>query len=359
MGRSKKADEGAAKAASSSFVTDIIDHLQSYGSAHVTRMSDEQSVITVPKFLSTGLPNIDHMLGGGIPAGRITELYSKGEGVGKSSLAAQLMAEMQRQGGTVVLMDTEHGFTDDRLKTFGVNPEEVIKVQPDHIEAACETISTILRIVRETDEKENGGVLVVWDSVTGTPSKAEFESDYGDVLVASAARAWSVGLKKLKDELARSEIYCVMICQTRVNIGQMFGDKQQSTGGMGLRYYAGQRIVLSRGANPWLKNGPQRVGFKVTMSTEKSRLAEPYQQAESSLIFSRGYDRWKSLFDLLLKLEKIKQKGAWYELEGVEKSFQAKDFKKVIKSLPKEQKEALTTLLLEAYVNEATVKYFF
>jgi recombination protein RecA len=298
------------------------------------------------------------MLGGGIPAGRITELYSKGEGVGKSSLAAHLMGEMQRLGGAVVLMDTEHGFTEDRLRALGADPEEIIYIQPDHIEGACGLISDILKRVKE--KNSNQPLLIVWDSVTGTVSRAEHESSYEDVQqIASGARAWSANLKKLKDELARSEVYCIMICQTRTNIGQMFGDKQQSTGGMGLKYYAGQRIVMSKGMNPWLKNGPQRIGMKVSMETEKSRLAEPYQKAEASLVFKRGYDRWKSLFDLLVKLEKITQSGAWYTLEGVEKSFQMKDFKAVIESLDVETAKTLRNALLEARVNEDTINYFF
>ena len=357
MGRSKKT-EGAAEAAPVSAVTDIIDHLRDTKVGYVNRMGDEQSVITVPKFLSTGLPNVDHMLGGGIPAGRITELYSKGEGVGKSSLAAHIMGEMQRLGGTVVLMDTEHGFTDDRLTALGADPQEVIYMQPDHIEGACSLISDVLKRVKEkhTDQP----LLIVWDSVTGTVSRAEYNSSYEDVVqIASGARAWSANLKKLKDELARSEVYCIMICQTRTNIGQMYGDKQVSTGGMGLKYYAGQRIVMTKGPNPYLKDGPQKVGMKVSMETEKSRLAEPYQKAEASLVFKYGYDRWKSLFDLLVKLEKVTQSGAWYTLEGVKESFYVKDFKKVIESLDAETAKSLKKTLLSARVNEDTLNYFF
>jgi recombination protein RecA len=358
MGRPKKKVEGAEKSAPSSLgVDDIISHLQKHGSGYTTRMTDEKSVITIPKFLSTGLPNIDHMLGGGIPAGRITELFSKGEGVGKSSFAAHIIAEMQRQGGKVILMDTEHGLTEERMRTLGVDPEEIIYDQPDHIQGACANISQVIRLMKEANDEK--GLLIVWDSVTGTSSKGEFEASYEDILIASGARAWSASLRKLKDELARSEIYCIMVAQTRTNIGQMYGDKQQSTGGMGLKYYSGQRIVMTRGAGAWLKNGPQKVGFKVTMETEKSRLAAPYQKAVASLIFTKGYDRWKSLFDLLLKLEVLIQNGAWYELDGVEKSFQMKDFKKVIEALDTTQKEALTTLLLSASVNVETVKYFF
>jgi recombination protein RecA len=321
-------------------------------------MTDAESVVTVPKFLPTGLPNIDDMLGGGIPAGRITELFSKGEGQGKSSLAARLMAEMQARGGTVMLMDTEHGFTEERLRTFGVDPDKIVWVEPNHIESACKTISKTLRYLKKNPEKGDK-VLIVWDSVTATPAKQEYEADYGEIQVASAARAWSVNLKKLKDEIAKSEAYVIMINQTRTNIGVMFGEKQTSTGGMAIRYYAGCRLVLYRGKGAWLKAGTERKGFLVTMEMEKSRLNAPFQKALVPLVFETGWDRWKSLFDLLLKLGIITQHGAYYELEGVDKKFQQKAFPKSFQSLDKAAREALIEKLEARYIDRDSIEVFF
>ena len=358
--KSSKGAESSAPASSpqTEVVLDIIGHLQGIGNAHVTRMTEAGSIVTVPKFLPTGLPIIDHMLGGGVPAGRITELFSKGEGQGKSSLAARLMAEMQSRGGTVILMDTEHGFTEDRLRAFGVNPEQVVWIEPDHIENACQIISSTLKYLKQHPEKGDK-ILIVWDSTTATPSKSEAESDYGDITVASSARAWSVNLKKLKDEIAKSECYVVLINQTRTNIGQQFGESQSSTGGMAIKYYAGCRLVLFRGMNPWIKDGSQRLGFKVTMEMEKSRIASPFQKAEAYLFFDKGFDRWKALFDLLLKLEVITQSGAWYSLDGVQNKFQQKNFPEAFQGVDQSTREKLTETLVNAHIDLDVINSFF
>jgi recombination protein RecA len=300
------------------------------------------------------------MLGGGIPAGRITELFSKGEGLGKSSLAARLMAEMQSRGGTVLLMDTEHGFTEERLRLFGVDPDCIVWVEPDHIENGCQIISSTLKYLKQHPEKGDK-VLIVWDSTTATPSKSEADADYGEVTVASSARAWSVNLRKLKDEIAKTECYVVLINQTRTNIGQQFGEAQSSTGGMAIKYYAGCRLVLYRGLNPWIKEGTQRLGFKVTMEMEKSRLAAPFQKAEAHLFFSQGFDRWKALFDLLLKLGAITQNGAWYSIDvtGTPIKFQQKTFPETFQTVDTATREKLTEILLGANIDLAVINCFF
>lgn len=363
MGRHKKIEtEGAPEGAplssvTESSVTDLVSHLQKTSGAYITRLTENDSVITTPKFLSTGLPSIDCMLGGGIPAGRITELFSKGEGMGKSSLAAMLMAEMQRKGGTVILMDTEHGFTIERLKVFGVNPDNVIQVEPDHIEGACQVISDTIKHLKQGAMEQNK-VLIIWDSVTGTPSKSEVEAAYGDIQVASAARALSVNVKKLKDEIAKSECYVVMITQTRQNINAgPFAEKHSAAGGMAIKYYAGQRLVLYRGVNAWVKNGPQKVGMKVTMMTEKSRVAAPFQTAEAVLSFDQGYDRWKSLFDLMLSIDLLTQNGGFYTLEGHDKSFRQSEFQEILENM--EERTHIIAALKKARLTDDAIEYFF
>lgn len=365
MGRAKqqdKTEEGAVPAApaSSDITLDIVEHLQKSDNAHVTTMGENSSVIIRPKFLSTGLPSIDCILGGGLAAGRITELYSKGEGIGKSSLAAMFMCEMQRQGGHVILMDTEHGFTDERLRMFGVDPNKIVYVEPDHIEAACQVISGTIKYLKNKGQ-QNAKVLVVWDSLTGTQSKQSFEADYGDLQVASAARAYSQALLKLKDELAKSEIYVVLINQTRQNIGgSPFAEKHQTSGGMAVKYYAGVRLVMYRGANSWIKEGSQRLGFKVSMHTEKSRIAAPFKAADAVLLFDQGYDRWRSLFDLMVTVGLIEPAGARYNMVGLEKSFYMKDFEEALASLSDDEKESVINILREkGKLTDPVIEYFF
>lgn len=353
-----KKKEGAS-APSVSSVSGVLDHLKKTNSAHVTRMTEEGNYITVPKYLSTGLPTIDHMLGGGIAAGRITELFSKGEGIGKSSLAAMLMAEMQRQGGLVLLMDTEQGFTEQRLRDFGVNPDDVLRVEPAHIEGACKVISDTIKYLKNTGQSDK--ILIVWDSFTGTPSKQEVEADYGEIQVASSARALSTNLKKLKDEIAKSECYVLGISQTRENIGGgPFSEKHQATGGLGVKYYAAARIVMWKGPNNKIKEGDHEVGFKVSMMTEKCRVAAPKQKAEAALFYETGYDRWKSLFDLMIYLKLIVQKGGYYEMAGYDKSFRQADFTDVITKLDDASTEhIIKTLTTEGKLTPAIITYFF
>jgi recombination protein RecA len=361
MGRRKSVDEPEVvkTASGSSIILDLVKYLQSESDVDVGILGDDTGVIANPKFLPTGLPIIDHMLGGGIPAGRLTELFSKGQGLGKSSLVARLMVEMQAQGGEVILMDTEHGFTNERLEQLGVDLNRVIKVQPEYIEQGASEIKKILKFLKNSKTKREDKTLIVWDSITASPSKQEFEAEYGDMQIASAARAWSSIIKILKDQVARSEVYIVLVNQTRTNIMQMFGEKQKSTGGIAIKYYVGASLVLSRGANAWLKEGPQRVGFKVTMMTEKSRVAAPYRVAEAHFLFDSGYDRWRALFDLLIKLHIIKVNGAWYELSGVSKSFQAKQFETVITSLSDPFRKEVIEALREARITPEGIAYFF
>lgn len=352
--------KAGAKAPAASSVSGMMDHLRKTAKAHVTTMSESGSLITNPKFLSTGLPTVDHMLGGGIAAGRITELFSKGEGMGKSSLAASLMAEMLRQGGIVLLMDTEQGFTNDRLRTFGVDPDKVLRVEPDHIEHACKTIQQAVTYME--DHPEHGDkLLIVWDSFTGTPSQQEFEADFGEIQVASSARALSQNIKKLKDIIAKSEVYVLGITQTRQNIGGgPFAEKHEAAGGMGVKYYAAARLVMYKDRANKLKDGAQEVGFKVTMHTEKCRTAAPKKKAVAHLYYEYGYDRWQSLFDLMLELGLITQNGGYYNLEGHDKSFRRDDFVEVIKKLDEDNIDVIIKELTgKGKLTPAIITYFF
>jgi len=345
---------------------DIVKHLQKKGAAHTTVLSDDNSPVLRPKFLSTQLYTVDRMLGGGIPAGRLTELYSRTEGVGKSTLSAHLMAEMQRIGGVVVLMDTERGFTVERLKELGVDPDKIVFVEPDYIEQACETISQVMQYQDETDGT-GGKILVIWDSVTATSSKAEFEANYGDLQVASAARAWSSSLRKLKDELAHHECYVVLLNQTRENIGAMWGDKRITTGGHGIKFYASCRLKMDVKANAKLKEGTELVGKKITMWTEKNRMAAPYQETTASLFYKHGFDILRSLFDLLVELEVVVRKGAWYSIAGFNKpdgtprSFQTKEFKEVLEEVRKDKKLSgvIIDKLKSVHITDAAISRYF
>lgn len=328
------APEGAASSLSSSSkaAEAIVKVMKSNkNNSLVFTMSEDGTVVTRPKFLSTQHILLDEILGGGIPAGRITEIFSKNEGEGKSSLAAHLMKEMVDQGGLVVLIDSEHGFTEERLRDFGIPLNSVVYVDAPHIEAAFEAIDQTLQEVKDSGVASK--CLIVWDSIAGSISKARFEGEFGQGAIGDHARAISAGLPKLAHFLTRVETYLVILNQTRNKIDTFGGGKKESTGGKGLKFYASTRIELSRGAGGYLKQGDSVVGFRVVVKTLKNRIVRPFQVVDMYFHFDRGFDLLKGVFDFLVDRGFIQKLGAWCEMKGVEKKFQQKDFTEVLKSL--------------------------
>lgn len=364
MGRIKKTVQDQSSSSPSSdfsFADALSKRLKEKKSdAHVYRIEDESgSVITRPKFLSTQILSLDRVLGGGIPAGRVVELYSKSEGEGKSSVASHIMAEMTRQGGYVLLIDSERGFTEDRLKTFGVDLNRVIMVEPRYIEEVFDIITETIETA--INEKAAERLLVVWDSVASTPSKIEFEAEYDEVKIATQARSLSRGLPRLLDTLSKVECFVVFINQTRTNIGQMFGDNLTTVGGKALKFYSSVRLELSKGAGSKINVNNEQVGINVSAQCVKNRIAKPFNKTAFPLHFEKGVDLWKDFFDLLVSLKILDQRGAWYafaSVSGEEIKFQQKAFKETMKGLSVEDQEALADTLEKEKIGREPLKKF-
>jgi recombination protein RecA len=361
--KTKPAPSGAGSSSTVSKASQLASRLRKTSSkANVHVLAESGTFVTRPKFLSTQHVWLDHVLGGGIPAGRLTELYSKQEGEGKSSLAAHIMAEMIRRDGLVVLIDSERGFTEERLQTFGIDLDKVVYIEPRYVEEVFDTITEIL------EEVESEGIsdrtLIVWDSVAATPSKTQFEAEYDERTMAAQARALSAGLGKIMETLSKHECYILALNQTRQNIKVIFGDNTQTVGGKGLKFYASTRIELSKsGGN--IKNGDEILGFGIKALAVKNRMARPYNPAFMNFFFEKGVDTFKGLFDFLEVIDIVHKKGAWYTIDGYTKpdgslkSFQQKEFAAVLADLDSKSEEKIVKALLDKRVTLPAIQRFF
>ncbi len=283
-----------------------------------------------------------------------------------SSIAGHLMAEMQRKGGNVILIDAEQGFTMQRLQQLGVDPATVIYVEPDHIESVFDVITSVFEVIEdEEDTALADHTLIVWDSVAATPSKQQFEADYDQQTMGAQARALSSGLQKLIKTLKRHEVYFVLLNQIRHKIGAMFGEQTQTSGGKAVKFYASTRLELSKPPNPWLKVDNDVVGFKITAKTIKSRIVRPFQTTTLYLHFERGVDAWKGLFDLCEEAGIIKKKGAYVTItgyakeDGTLKSFRQKDFQKIVTELGSDTQQLISDHLVSIGVTPDAIRRFF
>jgi recombination protein RecA len=334
----------------------ILSELRKTNEAVCYTTEDETGeVILRPRFLSTQHVGLDHILGGGIPSGRITELYSRNEGEGKSSVSAHLMAEMTRTGGLVVLFDAERGFTEERLKTFGVNPENLIYIEPDNVESVFKSVEKVLAVV--DTEKCTNKTLIVLDSVAAIPSKTQFEADFGEGALGSHARALSAGFSKITSILGRRDCYFLAINQTRHKINSLWGDSLETSGGKALKFYASTRIELSKAQGSMIKKGDEIIGLQLTAKVVKNKIVKPFQTTTLHLMFNTGIDLYKGLFDLLEKLKMIDRNGAWYSLQG--HKFQQKDFDKMLTTLTFTEVDAVAKLLREKRVTVTAINRIF
>lgn len=255
----------------------------------------EDEVQPPAEVIPTGLEVHDHyVLGvGGLPVGRVIELFSE-EGAGKTSLGHTYLGAAQRAGGVGVLMETEHAFDPTRSPVFGVQNEDLLLLQPDHlgdvlaqIEGLCKTIKT----------QHLGPSVLVWDSVAATPTKTEFEGGitgdggHGADRARELSRAMRILTKQVKD----SRLVLVCINQVRENIGVMFGDQYTTAGGKAIKFHASVRLQLLGGKSVKGQHG-EHLAKDVTLLSVKNRLAPPFRKARIRLVYESGWDNdWSTL----------------------------------------------------------------
>lgn len=265
------------------------------------------------KVYSTGSMSIDDVTGvGGIPRGRIIEIYGP-ESSGKTTLALHIVAECQRQDGTVAFIDAEHALDVKYAGALGVNTDEMLISQPDFGEQALDVAEQMALA---------GCELIIVDSVAALVPKSEIEGDFGDAQMGLHARLMSQAMRKLAAIIQKNNVCLIFINQIREKIGVMWGNPETTTGGRALKFYASMRIDIRRiGA---VKDGERIIGNKTKVKIVKNKVAPPFKVAEVEIIYGKGIDGMADLIDVAVKFDIIERNGTWYSY-GEERLGQGKE----------------------------------
>jgi recombination protein RecA len=271
-------------------------------------------VIEDIQVVSTGSLGLDIALGvGGLPRGRVVEIYGP-ESSGKTTLTLQVIAEMQKLGGTCAFVDAEHALDIQYAQKLGVNLQELLISQPDTGEQALEIVDSLTR---------SGAVdLIVIDSVAALTPKAELEGEMGDSLPGLQARLMSQALRKLTATIKKANCMVIFINQIRMKIGVMFGSPETTTGGNALKFYASVRLDIRRIGS--IKRGEEIIGNETRVKVVKNKVASPFKTAEFDILYGEGISRLGEVLDLGVAGHIVEKAGAWYAFNG-EKIGQGRD----------------------------------
>ena len=274
---------------------------KSFGKGAIMRMGADGVKVRVDA-IPTGAINLDAAIGvGGIPRGRITELYGP-ESSGKTTVCLHVVANAQKLGGTAAFIDAEHALDTDYAAKLGVDIEKLLVSQPDTGEQALEICEILVR---------SGAVdVIVVDSVAALVPKAEIEGEMGDSHVGLQARLMSQALRKLTGAIARSNCSVIFINQLREKIGVMFGNPETTTGGKALKFYASLRLDIRR-IGP-VKEKEDVIGSHVRVKVVKNKVAPPFKQAEFDIMYAEGISHTSLLVDIGAESGIIEKSGAWY-----------------------------------------------
>ena len=284
-----------------------------FGKGSVMRLGDTAGVREMDAY-STGSLGLDIALGiGGLPKGRVVEVYGP-EASGKTTLTLQVVAQVQKAGGTAAFVDAEHALDPVYAEKLKVNLDELLISQPDTGEQALEITDMLVR---------SGAVdLVVIDSVAALTPRAEIEGEMGDTHVGLQARLMSQALRKLTSNINRSNCLVVFINQIRMKIGVMFGNPETTTGGNALKFYSTVRLDIRRiGA---IKKGDEIVGNETRVKVVKNKVAPPFKKAEFEIMYGHGISREGEIIDLGVEEDIVEKSGSWYSY-GTDRIGQGKE----------------------------------
>ena len=320
-----------------------------FGKGSIMRLG-EHDVARDIQVVSTGSLGLDIALGvGGLPRGRVIEIYGP-ESSGKTTLTLQVIAEMQKLGGTAAFIDAEHALDPQYAQKLGVKVEDLLISQPDNGEQALEITDMLVRSASVD--------VVVIDSVAALTPKAEIEGEMGDAQMGLHARLMSQALRKLTGNINRSNTMVIFINQIRMKIGVMFGNPETTTGGNALKFYASVRLDIRRiGA---IKKGDEVIGNETRVKIVKNKVAPPFREALFDILYGEGISREGEIIELGVQHKLVEKAGAWYAYKG-EKIGQGKDnareylreHPEVAREIENKVREAVGVALLEPVVKPA------
>lgn len=293
-----------------------------FGQGSIMKLGEGMKVAveTIP----TGSLSLDLALGGGIPKGRIVEIYGP-ESSGKTTLALHAVAEVQKSGGLAAFIDAEHAVDPEYAAKIGVNLDDLLISQPDTGEQALEICETLVR--------SSAVDVVVIDSVAALVPRAEIEGDMGDSHMGLQARLMSQALRKLTGVIAKSKTTVIFINQLRMKIGVMFGNPETTSGGNALKYYSSVRLDIRR--TEAIKDGDNVIGNHVKVKVVKNKIAAPFKVAEFDIMYNEGISKSGDMIDLAVKEELVQKSGAWFSYKD-EKIGQGREAaKQFLKDHPK------------------------